>query len=156
MMKKLLRPAEVEAAFRDHLAPHLTATGLLTPRQALTALLDFYQTTSIVGVDQTVPDYDMLLFQYGTYDWHDGNGPRFNLNVTRQFFVEQNEDEEFWQLRLTLYYSPEAGAGASSFNAWSINYPTLPEWAAAVQQTRGFQQVEELLSNSVEIGLSRT
>lgn len=30
-------------------------------------------------------DDDMCLFECGVYDWSDGNGPRFNWGLTRQF-----------------------------------------------------------------------
>jgi len=50
-------------------------------------------------------DGDMLLYQWGTYDW--GNGKYFNLNLTRQFILDALEDDDaIFQLGLTFLYEP--------------------------------------------------
>ena len=46
---------------------------------------------------------DMLLFQWGTYDW--GKGEFFEFDITRQFILDgEAEDENIWQLSLTFKY----------------------------------------------------
>ncbi len=76
----------------------------------------FYQSVKPVGCDG--PDGDMLLFQWGTYDW--GAGRHFELNITRQFIEEDLEgDDAISQLSLTFRFDPtdqleELGAG----NRW--------------------------------------
>lgn len=61
---------------------------------------------------------DMLLYQWGTYDW--GVGKHFELNITRQFIEENLEDDDaISQLSLTYQYETSVdldGLGAS--NCW--------------------------------------
>lgn len=50
---------------------------------------------------------DMLLFQWGTYDW--GTGRHFGLNITRQFIEESLQDDgAISQLSLTFRFDPSA------------------------------------------------
>ncbi len=64
-------------------------------------MLDFYQKEQVEGcaIDQ---DGDMLLYQWGTYNW--GKGKVFEFNITRQLIVEEDEDENIWQLSLIFEF----------------------------------------------------
>lgn len=63
-------------------------------------------------------DGDMLLFQWGVYDW--GAGAMFEVDLTRQVILPDEEgDDAIWQLHLTYLYKPtsklsEVGEG----NLW--------------------------------------
>lgn len=92
--------------------------GELTPEEALNSILDFYENHGKVK-DMEVPDNDMLLFQYGTYDW-DGTGAKFELNFTRQIADPDEEEDEFYQIDITLFYDPEDFKELQSFNIWSM------------------------------------
>jgi len=46
----------------------------ITPEAAVSSILEFYEKNKLIANLES-PDDDMLLFQYGTYDW-DGNGAR--------------------------------------------------------------------------------
>jgi hypothetical protein len=62
---------------------------------------------------------DMLLFQWGTYDW--GDGPSFEYNITRQLIVAGHDepDDAIWQLLLTVRYNPDVqNADIESGNRW--------------------------------------
>lgn len=63
----------------------------------------FYQAEKPAGCDG--PDGDMLLFQWGTYDW--GTGRHFSLNITRQFIEDGLQDDDaISQLSLTFRFDP--------------------------------------------------
>lgn len=48
-------------------------------------------------------DGDMLLLQWGVYDW--GEGPSFEYGLTRQLVCQHDADDDaIWQLGLTLHY----------------------------------------------------
>jgi hypothetical protein len=71
---------------------------------------------------------DMLLFQWGTYDWHDGKGPSFQFELARQFviagFEPDRADDAIWQLRVTLHYAPsDATAAVGDGNRWCERMP---------------------------------
>jgi hypothetical protein len=77
-------------------------------------------------------DGDMLLFQWGTYDW--GNGEAFEVDITRQLIAQEGEDEDIWQLHLTYRYSPsEALRAIGKGNCWCPR----PEETASLQQFIG-------------------
>lgn len=71
----------------------------ITPDRAIAAMMDFYQTHQILqNVEE--PDHDMLLFQYGIYDWT-GKRAAFEFNLTRQVADPDPEEEGYIQFRLT-------------------------------------------------------
>lgn len=83
---------------------------------------------------------DMLLFQYGIYDWMDGFGEHFEFDITRQFFIP-NCDEPY-QLNLTLNYDAEMFKGIRSYDCWSIEFSSIEDFVAHIQTTEGFQLAE--------------
>ena len=66
-------------------------------------MLAFYRDVRAEGCD-LARDGDMLLYQWGTYDW--GHGKHFELDVTRQFTLAGYEDEAISQLSLTFLFLP--------------------------------------------------
>jgi len=69
------------------------------------AMLAFYRDVRADGCDPA-RDGDMLLYQWGTYDW--GQGSQFELDITRQLILADREDEEIWQLSLTFFFAPSS------------------------------------------------
>ncbi|HEX6611707.1 MAG TPA: hypothetical protein VF051_13085 [Hyphomicrobiaceae bacterium] len=98
------------------------------------AMLDFYQDQRPAECAQT-PDGDMLLFQWGTYDW--GEGEHFQLDLTRQLILsDEAEDEDIWQLSLTFLFEPvddlrAVGAG----NEWCTTVQALPKFRTDVSRS---------------------
>jgi hypothetical protein len=70
------------------------------------AFFDFYRDLRPHGrAFEQHEDADMLLFQWGTYDW--GMGEHFSFNLTRQLIVSEDaEDDDIWQLGLTFDFEP--------------------------------------------------
>lgn len=85
----MMTPTDSPAAFQAFAAARGIALPASTPADGLRLMLAFYESVGAPGCDG--PDGDMLLFQWGTYDW--GDGRHFELNLTRQF-IEQGEDPE--------------------------------------------------------------
>lgn len=89
-------PRKLRKAFVTFLAG--AGVDLATsPDAGLRALIDFYANVRADGCDPEA-DEDMLLFQWGTYDW--GEGERFEIDLVRQVMV----NEAIWQLHLTYPY----------------------------------------------------
>ena len=86
----------------------------LTVRAGIMEMLVFYEAVLPVGC--LVENGDMLLYQWGTYDW--GDGMHFEVNITRQFIESSLErDDAISQLQLTFQYPPTldiVGFGAGS------------------------------------------
>jgi hypothetical protein len=84
-------------------------------------------------------DADMLLAQYGTYDW--GEGAYFEVDLARQFVYTLEDGEQGWmaQLRCVFRYEPspylrELGDGS----LWSIDLE-LDDFASKFRAMPGFQ-----------------
>jgi hypothetical protein len=124
----------------------------ITPGTALASMLAFYNNYK-TNIEINNPDDDMLLFQYGTYNW-DGNGGKFELDLTRQ--IIDPDDEEYHQVKLTLYYKATDIGEIESFNLWSIDRPTVEEWEKAVAGTEGFKRAEKAKPFDYKVALTKT
>jgi hypothetical protein len=122
----------------------------ITPEIALTSMLGFYKNHP---TESTEPDDDMLLFQYGTYDW-DGKGGKFELNLTRQ--IADPNDDEFYQVRLTLYYRPGDIGEIEGYNLWNIDKPALQDWKETVADTDGFRRAAKAKPFDYKVDLVKT
>jgi len=96
---------ETSTKFENRLRSRGLESSRLSPDVGFAEMFAFYRDAR---PDDCVPvdsDGDMLLYQWGTYDW--GQGKYFNLNLTRQFIVEGLEDDDaIFQLGLTFLYEP--------------------------------------------------
>ncbi len=111
----------------------LSARSLKVPTLGLLdgaeAMFDFYGNMRPSGrVFEQHDDADMLLFQWGTYDW--GEGEHFELDLTRQLiFSDQVEDEDIWQLHLTFWFEPGDELRAlSRGDKWCETLSALPRF----------------------------
>jgi hypothetical protein len=108
------------------------------------AFFDFYRDLRPQGpVFEQQEDADMLLFQWGTYDW--GTGEHFSFNLTRQLIVSEDaEDEDIWQLSFTFEFEPDSGLRAlGSGNQWCHSLSQLPEFREWVYRSAAFTACPE-------------
>ncbi|MBI3561581.1 MAG: hypothetical protein HY080_07700 [Gammaproteobacteria bacterium] len=111
-----MKPDESPTAFASFAASRAVSLSDCTPRQGVDLMFCFYQTVFPIGSQE--PDGDMLLFQWGTYDW--GAGRHFELNITRQFIEQDLQDDDvISQLSLTFRFEPSAERDAlGEGNRW--------------------------------------
>ena len=147
-----MQPEQTESSFREFLTQRKLALGGLSPAQGLDAMLDFFAAVRADGCNPDL-DEDMLLFQWGTYDW--GTGRHFELNFTRQVLVatEDEDERDIWQLSLTLRFPPEAaferfGRG----DRWCSTPAEIPAFRTFVEELPAFKELSGLpaLSPSLE------
>jgi hypothetical protein len=124
----------------------------ITPETALTSILDFYKNYKTDTGSENGDD-DMLLFQYGTYDW-DGKGGKFEFNLTRQ--IADPDDDGYYQVKLTLYYKSADIGEIESFNLWSIDEPTIEEWTKVIMDTEGFKRATKVKTFDYKVELTKT
>src|SRR6187455_2166 len=122
-MKKKLSLSTITATFQEQVDALLQSANTPTLDQSLLLIVRFFEDYDIIGVDRSIPDYDMLLFQYGLYDFQDGKGENFIVNFTRQFYIEDSGNDEFYQLGLTLNYDKHFFENVDNFTKWSIDFP---------------------------------
>ena len=133
-----MRPGDSVDTFNKFAAANGVDLAACTPRQGLEQMLAFFRSIKPTGCVQE-EDGDMLLFQYGTYDW--GSGRWFELDITRQFldlehvFEDDDDDDEddddddgphdddqatMSQLSLTFSFRPSPELDAlDSDNRWN-------------------------------------
>ena len=108
-------------AARETFDRHLAEGGLalegMTLRQGLAAMLAFYRNERAEDCPADA-DGDMLLYQWGMSLGDEDEF--FELDMTRQFILGgDSEDENIWQLSLTLKFAPtEALRAIESGNKW--------------------------------------
>lgn len=124
------------------------------------------------------PKDQMCLFECGVYDWSDGNGPRFNWSLCRQFTfydsplptpltvfaemrlgyrepdVESGDYDRMEQLRCDLFFEPKDEASSlQAAEIWSDG--SLEEWAEEVETSKGFRAVQGSMPIESRIGQNR-
>jgi len=133
---------------------YLNNKEMSTPTQALEAMFEFYQTVQILPKIED-PEQDMLLFQYGVYDWND-TGDTFEFNLTRQVKSPHPDDDEYYQLSLTLLYEPDEMEPVDDLNAWSVDFEDLNTWKAHIIGTKGYEQAAKYQPYSFRVELDHT
>jgi hypothetical protein len=98
-----MRIEDAQMAFEDLVQARGWDIDLLTPPQAVEAMVGFYRDERTDECDLEARG-DMLLFQWGIYDW--GDGEFFEYDLTRQLIPAGEEDPPIFQLSLTLQYEP--------------------------------------------------
>lgn len=108
----------------------------LTVRTGVAEMLSFYESVSPLGC--TNQNGDMLLFQWGTYDW--GDGPQFEINITRQFMESAAEDDDaISQLQVTFKFPPDRDPAAlGNGNRWCNSQSEIQQFREYIFSTRAF------------------
>lgn len=112
-----VRTVDAPASLLRFLEAHRTVLDRLTLSTAPLVMVSWYLLQPVEDVDLE-SDGDMLLCQWGTYDW--GDGPTFEYDMTRQLTVDEpgELDPLIWQVSLTLQFPPQAGEGAGRGQRW--------------------------------------
>jgi hypothetical protein len=129
------------------------ALATLTPVVGIEAMLDYYAEERFDGC-VLKRDGDMLLFQWGVYDW--GAGPAFEIDITRQLIDRNDEETEPQQLSLRFCFDavlyPE---GLKASNEWCRSTRKLGDFRAFISRSGAIQAVDEQLPAKVELRFNR-
>lgn len=135
-------PASARDELERFLATRRGPGGALTPRQGAAAVLDFYRERRAAGCDLE-SDGDMLLFQWGTHDW--GEGQHFEIDFTRQLLVPRDEeDPDVLQLSLTFRFPATEGMrGLGAGDRWCHTPAGLGAMRAFIEAAPAFAAVAD-------------
>jgi hypothetical protein len=102
------------------------------------AVFDFYRDLRPRGlVFEQEQGSDMLLFEWGTYDW--GTGEHFSFSLTRQLIAEGPVDDVMRQLRLKFEFQPDDELRASGDgDKWCESRSELPKFREYVCRSPAF------------------
>ena len=118
-----MKPNESVKAFKGFTFARGLDLRASTPRVGVEAMLEFRAATACPTCSG-----DMLLYQWGTYDW--GAGKHFELDITRQFIEAESEDDDaISQLSLTYMYKPSAElATLGASHCWEDGPPNFRQF----------------------------
>jgi hypothetical protein len=149
-----MKPKSAKKEFEKFISNAGNALTSLTPEQAVTLVLDFYERTRAEDcpLDE---DGDMLLYQWGVYD-DTGGRKSFHFDLTRQFMLaDSDSDEGMSQLSLTLHFkpTPELEAIADS-NEWCHSPDDLAKFRKFIKNSPAYRAVTQLKPTDVKIQFS--
>ncbi len=111
-----MQPSDSKARFEKFITDSGSLLAALTAAEATRLMLAFYRSVRAANcpLDESG---DMLLFQWGAYDF--GEGDTFRYDITRQFILSGSEgDEGMSQLSLTVHYAVTEPLRALKGNRW--------------------------------------
>jgi hypothetical protein len=125
-----MTPKTAKNELEERIKQSGTSMSSLMPAQGVRLMLDFYRDVRADGCELD-EDGDMLLFQWGTYDF--GEGRLFQFNITRQFTVAEPEDGDddsaTSQLSFTFHFMPSAQLDAlEDGNRWCSSPAELEDF----------------------------
>jgi hypothetical protein len=139
-----LRRHPMQPADSQNRLEHLITSGgrtlaTLTAAEAIRFMLAFYRD---VRADNCPLDEegDMLLFQFGAYNW--GEGETYNYDITRQFIVSGSEgDDGMSQLCLTVHFTVTDTLRAIKGNRWCSSPAQADEFEQFIRSNPATQAV---------------
>ena len=128
---------------------HITLDPAALP-ELVDAVLAFYQTMPASNL-LNEPEADMLLFQYGTYDW--GEGENFEFDITRQFIMADGEDDDAMsQLHCTVKFKPTRDLRAiGAANLWCKTKQEMAAFRSAILGSPAYELARKNRSREVVI-----
>jgi hypothetical protein len=149
----LVRTADSRHAFEEFLASRRSRLDLMNALSAVELMIDFYLGVRADDVELDTGG-DMLLSQWGIYDW--GSGSIFQYDVTRQLTTEvideNHADDALWQLSLTLHYTPTAEARATgSGDHWCSGLDRVDEFREFIRDSAATTVARRAAPRSVEL-----
>ncbi len=139
-------------AFHEFADRHGAVIEQLSAVDAVDLMTTFYREVRAADCDLDA-DGDMLLFQWGVYDW--GEGESFEYDITRQLVPEPTGDEEDYggfigQLSLTLKFPPSASLREiKSGDRWCYRPAELGEFTSFVRESEAARAVSGLVPTAV-------
>ena len=141
---------KIEKEYQDRLKSQIDSGEILNTDKLIELSLSLFHELKVKGIPfEEDNESDMLLFQYGKYDWE--NEHFFTFDITRQF-IKAGEDEEPYQLSMTLYFEP---IECKSYNCWSVDFKDLEKWVENIQQTEGYKLAKKLTCRKFEMGFDQ-
>jgi hypothetical protein len=146
----MIVPSDSETKLKDFFASRGLNIETSKLGDIVTAFLDFYEFQPVAGL-ATTPQADMLLFQFGVYDL--GQGEIFDFDVTRQFIVDDKEDDDaISQLHVSVNYEPTDELRAiGESNVWCKSQDELSSFKTFIFSSKAYLTAQNLQRKQVTI-----
>lgn len=145
-----MSPATSAAEFDSFLAQRGIHLSSMDVPQLVKSALSFYETVKAAGLAEG-PGTDMLLFQWGVYNW--GQAEHFEFDITRQFVsADGGDDDAISQLRCTAHFEPLPALRAlPASSRWCESLADLPAFSVFVMESAGYRSVQSLKPLKVSV-----
>lgn len=111
-----------------------------------------YLKVEILGLDLDNPERDMLLFEYGNYDWT-GEGEKFNLSVKRQLFFKNLDECGYYGF--TICFDKNFIGEINEFSKWCEKKSDVDKWLSEIKETIGIEKVKGKPAMKFEVELEK-
>ncbi len=144
-----MRQDSVKSIFIDRIRTADASLETITPSKGIDLMLEFYEQDAVDGC-RNDGQGDMLLYQWGTYDW--GDGESFELDITRQLIFGEGEDEDIFQLSLTFkFVATTELRQIASGNRWCSSREDLEGFRKFIHHSVPFLTANEELASAVQL-----
>ena len=138
-------------AFLAHLNNLDLPIGTLAPAQGVDSMIAFYRDERVIECELNT-DADMLLFEWGTHDW--GDGENFEFSITRQFIHADGDDDCVWQLTLGFQFTPTAElTQLKSGNKWCGSLNALSHFDKFIRESAAYRTISGNVPRNVQLDL---
>ena len=129
---------------------YISEVKIIDLNQVIDVLINEYENIQIGNIDQENPDKDMLLFEYGNYDW-DGNGLKFEISLKRQIFLKNIDECGYYGWR--IFFKTKNIGEINNYSKWCFNKNELANWKSIIKSTKGFVKASEIKYETIEFEL---
>jgi len=149
-----MKPITAKAEFEKFIRESGTTIDALAPANSIRLILEFYKQIRADNCPIT-EDGDMLLYQWGTYNW--GDGTYFQWDITRQFIETGFEgDDGMSQLSLCFYFYPSEEFKELKWgNCWCSSPIKLLDFESYIKTSTAYLKVATTNPTKVEIKYSK-
>jgi hypothetical protein len=149
-----MEPSNSAASLQDFLAARGLTSSQLSVPQLVENMLSFYRTVRASGLAND-PQADMLLFEWGVFNW--GKGDYFQIDLTRQFIVaDQIDDDAISQLHCTAYFTPTPELRAiPTSHRWCHSVAEIEPFSAFILGSAAYRAVNSVSPQQVALHWER-
>lgn len=138
----------VEERFRRRIDDANRDLATLDVVEGFDLMLSFYEEERAEGCE-VGNDCDMLLYQWGAYDWGKG---AFEIDITRQLIGPGGEDDDIFQLSLTFTFAPTNESRAvEKGNRWWSRPNEVELFRDFIHKSAAFQAVLDQAPQTVTL-----
>lgn len=145
---RTMKPSNSVNSLNEFLALRGLNSSELSIPQLVESTLSFYQAVRASGLAKD-PQADMLLFQWGVFDW--GKGEHFEFDITRQFITDGAfGDDAISQLNCTAYFVPTPELRAiPAANRWCRSISDIESFSTFIRDSAVYHAVSSSMPLAV-------
>lgn len=122
---------------------------ILSLDEFIDTAINLFKMIRVDKIDYTESFNDMLLFQYGVYNWGDENGNHFSFDITRQIIAP--EEDEPYQLSLILIFEPSSFLEIKPYDVWSNDFNSVEDFVNHIKSTSGYKLASKTNAKNTQL-----